>query len=183
MRQSQWISLERIGRFCNNLPDFAREMGAKMIADSHVRAISPPCGHAYSASMNTRHIAVWLDHKEARTFAFQPDSADELTVLGPPHNDHHKWTRGQEGIKEHPEDLKRFFHDRVQALQGVESLLVVGPGSAKLEFLRYVHTHDLTLEAAIVGIETVDHPTDGQIVAFARKYFKRVDPEGEGFAP
>jgi len=154
-----------------------------MIAGSHVRAISPPRGRAYTAIMNTRHAAVWLDHKEARIFAFQPDSADELTMLGPPHNDHHKWTRGQEGIKEHPEDLKRFFHDLVHALQDVESLLVVGPGSAKLEFLRYVHRHDRTLEAAIVGIETVDHPTDGQIVAFARKYFKRVDPEGEGFAP
>jgi stalled ribosome rescue protein Dom34 len=119
--------------------------------------------------MNTKHAAVWLDHKEARTFAFQPDTTDELTVLGPPHNDHHKWTRGQEGIKEHPEDLNRFFHDLVNALQGVESLLVVGPGSAKLEFLRYVHTHDRRLE--------------GQIVAFAKKYFKRVDPQGEGFAP
>lgn len=133
--------------------------------------------------MNTRHAAVWLDHKEARAFAFHPDTADETTVVGPPHNDHHKWTRGQEGIKEHPEDLKRFFHDIVLALHGVESLLIVGPGSAKLEFLRYVHTHDRALEAAIVGIETVDHPTDGQIVAYAREYFKRVDPQGEGFAP
>jgi len=29
VQQSQWIPFERIGRFCNNLPDFAREMGAK----------------------------------------------------------------------------------------------------------------------------------------------------------
>lgn len=133
--------------------------------------------------MNTRHAAVWLDHKEARAFAFHPDTADETTVVAPPHNDHHKWTRGQEGVKEHPEDLKRFFHDIVLALHGVESLLIVGPGTAKLEFLRYVHTHDRALEAAVVGIETVDHPTDGQIVAYARAYFKRVDPHGEGFAP
>ena len=77
--------------------------------------------------MHARHAAVWLDHKEARTFAFQPDSADELMVPGPPHNDHHKWTRGQERIKEHSEDLKRLFHDLAYAPHGVESLLVVGP--------------------------------------------------------
>jgi hypothetical protein len=77
--------------------------------------------------MHARHAAVWLDQKEATTFAFQPDSADELTVLGPPHNDHHKWTRGQERIKEHPEDLKRVFHELAYAPQGVESLLVVDP--------------------------------------------------------
>jgi hypothetical protein len=38
-----------------------------------------------------------------------------------------------------------------------------------------VHQHDHALEAKVVGIETVDHPSDGQIVAFAKKYFKRAD--------
>jgi stalled ribosome rescue protein Dom34 len=123
----------------------------------------------------TKHVVVWLDHREARVIEFHPDSADESTVAAPPHNDHHKHTRGQEGLKEHPEDEKRFFHDLVATLQGVEELLIVGPGSAKLEFSRYLHTHDRLLEAKVVGIETVDHPTDAQVVSFATKYFKGSD--------
>ena len=123
----------------------------------------------------TKHVAVWLDHKQARVFSFHPETFDEATVAAPPHNDHHKHTRGQEGLKEHPEDTKRFYHDLVAALQGAEELLIVGPGAAKLEFFRYVHQHDHALEAKVVGIETVDHPTDGQVVAYAKKYFKRTD--------
>jgi|ERR1035441_4079090 stalled ribosome rescue protein Dom34 len=121
----------------------------------------------------TNHVAVWLDHKEARVIEFHPDSADEATVSAPPHNDHHKHTRGQEGLKEHPEDARRFYHDLASTLQGTEEILIVGPGSAKLEFSRYLHTHDRELESKVVGIETVDHPSDGQLVAFATRYFKK----------
>jgi hypothetical protein len=31
------------------------------------------------------------------------------------------------------------------------------------------------LEPKIVGVETVDHPTDGQLVAHARRYFHAAD--------
>jgi stalled ribosome rescue protein Dom34 len=138
-------------------------------------ALDPGAADDARHPITTRHAAVWLDHKHARVFSFNPENFDEATVLGPPHNDHHKHTRGQEGLKEHPEDIKRFYHDLVGALQGVEELLIVGPAAAKLEFFRYVHQHDHALEAKVVGIETVDHPSDGQIVAFAKKYFKRAD--------
>jgi hypothetical protein len=63
-------------------------------------------------------------------------------------------------------------------LEGAEEVLVVGPSAAKLEFMRYVHKHDQATEAKIVGIETVDHPTDGQLVAYANQYFKRRDRMG-----
>jgi hypothetical protein len=58
-----------------------------------------------------------------------------------------------------------------RALEGAEPILVVGPSTAKLQFLRYVQKHEHALEPKIVGLETVDHPTDGQIVAYAKRYF------------
>jgi len=131
-----------------------------------------------NTDVQAKHMAVWLDHKEARIFAFHADDSEEVTLSAPPHNDHHKHTRGQLRLKEHPEDTKRFYHGLVEALQGAEQLLVVGPGSAKLEFIRFVHTHDQVLEAKVVGIETVDHPSDGQLVAYAKTYFKRNDRMG-----
>ena len=124
------------------------------------------------------HVAVWLDHKEAHVFHVHPDAADEATVLAPPHNDHHKHTRGQLGLKEHPEDSKRFYHHLVTALRGADELLIVGPGSAKLEFSRYLHSHDQEMEKKVVGIETVDHPSDGQFIAYAKRYFKGADRMG-----
>ena len=54
-------------------------------------------------------------------------------------------------------------------------VLVVGPGVAKLEFIKHVAKHEHALEPKIVGVETVDHPTDGQLVAYARRYFRAAD--------
>ena len=72
-------------------------------------------------------------------------------------------------------DAERFYHDVAHALDGVEEILVTGPAAAKLEFIKYVHKSHHTLVPKIVGVETVDHPTDKQLVAYARHYFRAAD--------
>ena len=52
---------------------------------------------------------------------------------------------------------------------------MLGPSTAKLELIEHVHKHDPALEPKIVGVETVDHPTDRQLVAFVRRYFRAAD--------
>ena len=123
----------------------------------------------------TKHAAVWIDHKEARIFSLRPEDTEKATVLAPLHNIHHKHPRGSGEVKEHPDDAKRFFHEVSQKLAATEEILVVGPATAKLEFLRYLHKHEHALEPKIIGVETVDHPTDGQLIAYAKKYFKASD--------
>ena len=56
-------------------------------------------------------------------------------------------------------------------LEGAERVLIVGPSTAKLQFVRHAHKHDPALEPRIVGVETVDHPTDRQLVAYSKRYF------------
>ncbi|MDP9034423.1 MAG: translational machinery protein [Myxococcota bacterium] len=118
----------------------------------------------------SKHAAIWIDHKEARIFHVTPDKADEMTVTAPQHV-HNKHPKGPEGAKEHPDDAKRFFHEVARSLEGTEEILIVGPSTAKLDFIRYVHKHDHALEPKIVGVESVDHPSDGQLIAYAKKYF------------
>jgi len=122
----------------------------------------------------SKQIAVWLDHKEARIFAVRSDQLDEEVMLAP-RQLHHKHPRGPEGVKDHPEDDKRFFHEITSKLEGAEQVLIVGPSTAKLEFLRYLEKHDHARGPKVVGVETVDHPTDKQLAAYAKAYFKRVD--------
>jgi hypothetical protein len=50
----------------------------------------------------------------------------------------------------------------------------------KLHFLRYAQRHDHALEARIVGIESADHPTDAQLVAHVRHYFREAAPRRDG---
>ena len=117
-------------------------------------------------------VAIWIDHKEARIFHIQHDRSDETTVMAPLQSIHHKHPKGAEGVREHPDDARRFFHNVTEELRGTEEILVVGPSTAKLEFVKHVHHHDHALGTRIIGVETVDHPSDGQVVAYARKYFK-----------
>ena len=53
--------------------------------------------------------------------------------------------------------------------------MIVGPGNAKIELVEFIRLHDPKLAKLIAGVETVDHPSDGQLVAYARKYLKAAD--------
>jgi stalled ribosome rescue protein Dom34 len=123
------------------------------------------------------HAVVWIDHHEARVFHLHPEGVDETTVLAPRHHIH-RHPKGRGEPTTHRDDDHRFFLDVARTLEGADATLIVGPSSAKLEFFRHVHRHDHALEAKVVGIETVDHPSDEQIVASARAYFKKSDQLG-----
>ena len=123
------------------------------------------------------HAVIWIDHKEARIFHVHPQTTDATTVLAPQHH-LHRHPKGRGEAKEHPDDAHRFFGEVTRTLAGVDALLIVGPSSGKLEFFRYLHEHERRLESAVVGIESADHPTDGEIVARARSCFTASDRMG-----
>lgn len=127
----------------------------------------------YDRNMS-KHTIVWLDQQEARVFHVHPDTFDEAAVHAPARHVH-RHAKGASEAREHPEDQKHFFDDVAKALEADQEILLVGPGTAKLHFLRYARTHQSELEARIFGVETVDHPTDKQLVAYARRYFAAAD--------
>jgi stalled ribosome rescue protein Dom34 len=116
------------------------------------------------------HAIVWIDHRTAHVLHVRPDAFDAAQLTAPQHL-HHRHPKGPSGSKEHPDDAKRFFHEVAGSLVDAERLLVVGPSTAKLAFIRYLRDHAPLLEAKLVGVETVDHPTDPQLAAYARSYF------------
>jgi stalled ribosome rescue protein Dom34 len=120
------------------------------------------------------HAVIWIDHKEARIFHVHPEATDETTVLAPQHH-FHRHPKGRGEAREHPDDAHRFFGEVARTLAGVDAILIVGPSSAKLEFFKYLHEHERRLESKVVDIESADHPTDGEIIARAKSYFKAGD--------
>ncbi len=127
------------------------------------------------------HAVVWLDHAEARVFQFSAAEIDSCVVHayasphgvahGSPRVHHKSGVIGAGKVQEEPD----FFKRAAAALQGAGEVLIAGPGQAKLEFLTYLAKHDKILSRKVVGIETMDRATDGQIVAYARNYFARSD--------
>ncbi len=118
----------------------------------------------------TSHVAIWLDHHEAHVFRLLPDSFEKDTFQAPQHI-HRRHPAGTRGVNDRPEDEKRYFHELAESLKGTDGLLILGPSTAKLHFFKHLHVHDQSVAQHVIGIETVDHPTDKQVVAFARHYF------------
>lgn len=121
-----------------------------------------------------RHAALWLDHHEAKVFHVDLDSFDEKGIHAPDRHVH-RHPKGPGEAREHPDDATHFFKAVALSVADVAELLIVGPSTAKLQFIRYLHEHDPGLQKKVVGIETVDHPTDAQLVAYVKHYFRVPD--------
>lgn len=117
------------------------------------------------------HAAVWIDHHEARVFHFNRSEVERL-VIHPDHpvrHIHHK--AGAIGAGHAAED-QSFYHHVAAALADAEAILITGPANAKSELAKHIRSHDPQLAARVVGVETVDHPSDNALVAHARSYFR-----------
>ncbi len=120
------------------------------------------------------HAVVWIDHHEARILDFNAEDAhaDKVTVK-------HKTTRKQSartGKASWRESEDGAFFDEVAAkLDGPGEILIVGPANAKLGFLKRLQAKHAAVAGHVVGIETVDHPSDGQLLEFARAYFRTAE--------
>jgi len=123
---------------------------------------------------NHYHALVWMDHREAKIFHINATEADRELVRSshPNQHLHHKANSGDSGHA----PVDRDYLKRVStALSAAGAILVTGPGSAKTELISYAKKEDANLAARIAGVETLDHPTDGALVALARKFFKADD--------
>ena len=124
--------------------------------------------------MKHYHVAIWIDHAEARVFGLSWDKAEEWTVR--PHDRHvhlhHKAGSIRSGKATGD---KHYFESVAEAVKDAGEILIAGPSTAKLELLRYLHTHAPEIEKKVVGIESLDHPTDGELINFARKFFHAAD--------
>ena len=122
----------------------------------------------------THHAVVWIDHKKADIVRFDR-SADAETIVrhkDAPRTIHHKaGTPGPGHIAEDPHYLAAV----AEALQPAQEILIVGPGDVKLELRAYLEKRAPDIAKRVVGVEASDHPTDGELLAMARKYFVGAD--------
>ncbi len=124
--------------------------------------------------MSHFHAVVWLDHREAKVFTFSPDDVEKLVIHAdkPAKHIHHKAGAMGPG---HAKEDEHYYHGIAETLAQPGEILIVGPGQAKTALFKHLHAHDPKVAAKVAAIESVDHPSDGQIVAYARKYFAKFD--------
>lgn len=124
--------------------------------------------------MSHYHAVVWLDHEEAHVMHISPGDIEKSVVQPAQLHQQLHIRSGTLGSGRQAEDQK-YYHAIADALKGAQEILVVGPAQAKLQLIKHIHAHDPGMVDKIIGVETVDHPTDGQLVAYARKYFVAKD--------
>lgn len=129
--------------------------------------------------MSQVHAIVWLDHRDARiaSFSLGTSQIHEIHSHSPERQIHRKSREIGSGKAA---DDHRFFDEIVEELAGVREVLIAGPGNAKTAFATYIGTRHAELAKRVVGVETLDHPTDGELLAHARASFNAIDQLGSG---
>lgn len=118
-------------------------------------------------TMTQFHAVVWMDHHNALVQQFSASEVEAKKV-----KDHSHYTR------QHGSDVRaihEFYAEVCDALKGVHEILVTGSKQAQADFRHYVEKHRVALAPQIKGWETVDHLSDGQLLALGRKFFDSVD--------
>lgn len=113
-------------------------------------------------------VVIWIDQAQVKIFEVGLGEAQE-TRLSEKHVDHH--THHFDNLdKDH--QARAFFERIVAQLPKGSQFLILGPSTQKTHFRKYLDDHFPVMAKSVVGCETVDHPTDNQIVATARKFFR-----------
>ena len=125
--------------------------------------------------MTHAHAVVWIDHHEAHVIHFSLDDAATAVVrpaTPQQHHLHHK--RGAMGSG-HDQPDAAYLGKVAAALGDAAEILVCGPSTAKLELFRHLQQHDRQVADRVLGVETVNHPSDGELLRYARQYFIAAD--------
>ena len=117
------------------------------------------------------HAVIWIDHREARVFHFNAEDVERL-VLHPDHPTRHIHHKANSIGSGHASADHDYLHAVAESVADAGAVLITGPANAKTELVEHIRVHDPQLTKLIVGVETVDHPSDPQLVAHAKKYFR-----------
>ena len=120
--------------------------------------------------MSFNHAVVWLDQTEAHVIHFSRTDSDTDVIKT---TSQHK-KDGVVGNNRAEEDTT-YFDEVAAAITDSKEILIVGPGMEKLGFMRHLTKSHTDIAEKVVSVETVDHPNDGQLLAYARKYFVKAD--------
>ena len=123
---------------------------------------------------NHYHALVWIDHREAKVFQFDATDVDHTTIRSehPDQHIHHKANSGDSG---HAPVDNEFLERVAQAIMRAGAILITGPANAKTELAAHIERVHPDLAKRISGVETLDHPSDGVLLALARSFFKADD--------
>jgi stalled ribosome rescue protein Dom34 len=119
--------------------------------------------------MTFNNAVVWLDHTKAQVIHFDKDASESESLKT--HSTHAHPRQNHADTHANEDDNTAFYVDIAAALKDAGQILVVGPAQEKTAFVKYLTAKVPAVAANVKGVETVDHPSDGQLLTYARRHF------------
>jgi stalled ribosome rescue protein Dom34 len=116
---------------------------------------------------HAHHAAIWIDHNEARAISL--DNSHHALIGHVRSTDTHTHPTKEDGHR-HPSD-PRFLLAVEELIAGCDAVIVFGPSQAKDDLVRHLSEARSTLSGRIVGVESLDRVTDGELATRAREMF------------
>ena len=107
------------------------------------------------------HAIVWIDHQKGTVWQFTATEQENTVVHA---HGQHKAAADQ-----------KFFEEVAHALAGAHEILIIGPAQTKQEFAGFLRDKHAELGRGIVAVQNADHPTEPEVLAYARRHFAAID--------
>lgn len=118
------------------------------------------------------NYVVWMDSENAHIFALGQNGITKSTLEKSGVEHHTKNKKDHHGDS----DQEHFYRDLAENLKTADQLVIMGPGLGKSHFVNHLKSHHTNgLANKIIATENSDHPTDKQILAKAREFYKTYD--------
>ena len=123
------------------------------------------------------NVGLWIDHRKA-VIVNLTDKVEKTRRIISHMEKHVRFSGGAEdSAAEDQRDrrftghLHKYYDEVVSSIRDADSILILGPGEAKAELKTRLDSE--ALGGRVVGVETVDKMTNGQIAAKVRQYFSQ----------
>ena len=133
-----------------------------------------------------RNVGLWIDHKQAYLIWYKEGRVEIIpSDIEPPEHFSGGTQLGgklnQKGDMElrhndrYKLQLHKYYEQVIAALKDVNSIFIMGPGEAKVEFEKVLKRHK-AMQKRLLKVETADKMTKNQMIARVRKFYKSRAP-------
>lgn len=129
-----------------------------------------------------RNVGLWIDHKQAYVISDKDGIVEVIpSHLEPPA--HYSGGTQLGGRLNHKADmelrkndrfrlqLKKYYQQVITSLKDANSIFIMGPGEAKVEFQKAIKRYK-SLQGRVIKVETADKMTRNQMIAYVRRFFQ-----------
>ena len=131
-----------------------------------------------------RNVGLWIDHKQAYVISYEQDRSEVIlsNIEPPAHFSGGTQLGGKQNQKGDTElhhndryrtQLTKYYQQVIAKLKDVDSIFIMGPGGAKIEFEKALKKHK-DMQNRLLKSETADKMTMNQMIAHVRQFYQAI---------